>query len=63
MSENLSLAFLTRSNRFRKKRDCTIYGAKTKAQLICGSLMMRFSHDAAHIQDLLRLIDFNHKSI
>ena len=76
MRENLSLGFLTGSDtnqavqpqkmarglKFRKKRDCTIRVAKTKAlisfavtaKLICVFVFAyaksRFSHDAAHIK-------------
>ena len=45
--------------RFRKQRDCTIYGGKTKALISCATAQLvwgfffayiksRFSHDAAH---------------
>ena len=40
---------------FKKKRDCTIYVAKTKAKLICIFVFAYakrwFSHDAAQISD------------
>ena len=42
--------------RFREKRDCTIYVAKTKALISCLRLFVsatsRFSHDAPHIVKL-----------